>query len=219
MIMNKDEFLNKHWFMYHKLEGEFLKIEKTIPIVSENFETFSYSYMRLLGSICSEFNECFKNFTEFNGCNYTSINQYKQFIINNFKDNFFASEITFNKIGCESMSLHPFKDWEEGKISWWEINNSIKHNRNEVYEGKENYKYANQINVLKALSGLFQLNMYFYKNIIENSSLDDELTFPLPQSKIFYLENWGNYKEYLISPNITFSLKNSGDIIIESEFF
>lgn len=219
MIMNKDEFLNKHWFMYHKLEEEFLKIEKTIPVVSENFETFSYSYMRLLGSICSEFNECFKNFTEFNGYNYTSINQYKQFIINNFKDNFFASEITFNKIGCESMSLHPFKDWEEGKISWWEINNSIKHNRNEVYEGKENYKYANQINVLKALSGLFQLNMYFYKNIIENSSLDDELTFPLPQSKIFYLENWGNYKEYLISPNITFSLKNSGDIIIESEFF
>ena len=55
MIMNKDEFLNKHWFMYHKLEGEFLKIEKTIPVVSENFETFSYSYMRLLGSICSEF--------------------------------------------------------------------------------------------------------------------------------------------------------------------
>lgn len=31
MIMNKDEFLNNHWFMYHKLEGEFLKIEKTIP--------------------------------------------------------------------------------------------------------------------------------------------------------------------------------------------
>ena len=83
MIMNKDEFLNKHWFMYHKLEGEFLKIEKTIPIVSENFETFSYSYMRLLGSICSEFNECFKN--------YKSINQYKQFIIGKFKDDFFES--------------------------------------------------------------------------------------------------------------------------------
>ncbi len=91
MIMNKDEFLNKHWFMYHKLEGEFLKIEKTIPIVSENFETFSYSYMRLLGSICSEFNECFKKFTEFNGHDYKSINQYKQFIIGKFKDDFFES--------------------------------------------------------------------------------------------------------------------------------
>ncbi len=68
--MNKDEFLNKHWFMYHKLEGELLKIEKIIPIVLENFETFSYSYMRLLGSICSEFN----------GYDYASINQYKQFI-------------------------------------------------------------------------------------------------------------------------------------------
>ena len=217
MIMNKDEFLNKHWFMYHKLEGEFLKIEKTIPVVSENFETFSYSYMRLLGSICSEFNECFKNFTEFNGYNYASINQYKQFIIGKFKDDFFDSEITFNKIGSESMSLHTFEDWKEGEIFWREINNSIKHNRNEVCDGKENYKYANQINVLNALSGLFQLNMYFYKNIIENSSLEDELTFPLPQSKIFYLENWGNYKEGLVSSNLSISL-GKNEIIFTSNY-
>lgn len=39
-----------------KVNKKYLKIEKkTIPIVLENFETFSYSYMRLLGSICSEF--------------------------------------------------------------------------------------------------------------------------------------------------------------------
>ena len=31
MIMNKDEFLNKHWFMYHKLEGEFLNYCRSIP--------------------------------------------------------------------------------------------------------------------------------------------------------------------------------------------
>lgn len=216
MIMDKDEFLNKHWFMYHKLEAEFLKIEKTIPIVIENFETFSYSYMRLLGSICSEFNECFKNFTEFNGYDYKSINQYKQFIKDNFQD-FFDSEITFNKIGSESMSLHPFKDWKDGEIFWREINNNIKHNRNELCDGKENYKYANQINVLKALSGLFQLNMYFYKNIIQNLNSDDEFTFPLPQSKIFYLENWDNYKQYLISNNVAFSLGEDGNIYIGSE--
>lgn len=215
--MNKEEFLNKHWFMYHKLEGEFLKIEDTIPIVCENFETFSYSYMRLLGSICSEFNECFKNFTEFNGYNYKSINQYKQFITDHFPD-FFSSEITFNKVGCDSLSLHPFDDWKKGKIFWWEINKSIKHNRNEVCEGKENYKYANQINVLKALSGLFQLNMYFYKNIIENLSSDKEFTFPMPQSKIFYLENWGNYKQYLISYNVALSLGDDGNIYIDSEY-
>lgn len=111
--------LNMYWFMYHKLEGEFLKIEKTIPVVSENFETFSYSYMRLLGSICSEFNECFKNFTEFNGHDYKSINQYKQFILGKFKDDFFESEISFNKIGSESMSLHPFEDWySTGEVFW-----------------------------------------------------------------------------------------------------
>ena len=59
-----------YWFMYHKLEAKFLKLKKNNSIVSENFETSSYSYMRLVCSICSEFNEYFKNFTEFNGYNY-----------------------------------------------------------------------------------------------------------------------------------------------------
>lgn len=59
--MNPYKFLNKHWFMYHKIEDEFLEIEKTIPVDLENSETFSYAYIKLLGSICSELNQCFKN--------------------------------------------------------------------------------------------------------------------------------------------------------------
>ena len=212
--MDIDKFLNKHWFMYHRFENEFLKIDNTIPIDLENFETFSYAYIRILASICAEFNECFKNFSKFNGHDYNSINQYKQFIIDDFPD-FFTSEITFNKIGCDSITLYPFKYWDsEDKINWWEINNNLKHNRNELINGEEIYKCANQINILNALSGLFQLDMYFYKDIIENSSNDNEFYFPMPQSKIFYLENWGNYKQYLISSNVAFSLGDDGNIYI-----
>lgn len=60
------------------------------------------------------------------------------------------------------------------------------------------YKYANQENVLNALSGLFQLNMYFYKEIINKESPDELLEVPLPTSKIFRLENWGDYHKFMV---------------------
>ena len=42
------EFLNKHWFMYHKLEDTFLEIEKIILVDLNNYNTFSHAYMKLL---------------------------------------------------------------------------------------------------------------------------------------------------------------------------
>ena len=60
--------------------------------------------------------------------------------------------------------------------------------------------------------------MYFYKNLIKNSSSDNEFTFPMPQSKIFYLENWDNYEQYLISYNVALSLGDDGNIYIGSNY-
>lgn len=184
------DFLNKHWFMYLKLEDRFLEIEKTIPVDSNNYNTFSYAYMKLLGSICNEFNECFRNFTEFNELNYNSINQYNGFINNTFPG-FIHTTIIFNKLGCEIQWLKPFENWtEDNDLFWWEINNNIKHNRNSINEelGKENYKLANQNCILTALSGLFQLNVYFYSVIERGSTSFEVLSLPHPLSKIFRFE-------------------------------
>ena len=184
--MNEIEFLNKHWFMYHKLEDEFMEIEKTIPIDEENFNTFSYSYMKLLGLICCEFNECFKNFAKHCNSNCNSINKYKKFINDNFP-NFINCEVNFGELGYERLSFKPFENWSDDKGPfWWEVNNGIKHNRNidEIQEGKENYKLANQKCILYALSGLFSLNVYFY-TIITHGTSYVTLIMPQPSSKIF----------------------------------
>ena len=117
--MNEIEYLNKHWFMYHRLEDEFLEIEKTIPVDLENSNTFSYAYMKLLGSICAEFNECFKDFSKFNNQNFNSPNQYKALINNLFPD-FINDEVIFNKLGCDVKCFKPFKNWTGNKdLFWW----------------------------------------------------------------------------------------------------
>lgn len=187
--MDEIKFLNKHWFMYHRLEDEFLEIEKTIPVDVENSNTFSYAYMKLLGSICSELNECFKNFAEFNHWNCNSINLYKQFINDTFPD-FITTELSFYKLGCEVQYFRPFENWSENNnLFWWETNNNIKHRRNDIEEGqvKENYKLANQNCILTALSGLYQLNIYFYTNIERNSTSLLDLLTPENPSKFFKL--------------------------------
>ena len=68
-----------------------------------------------------------------------------------------------------------------------EINNSIKHNRNNIEEdqNKENYKLANQNCILNALSGLYQLNVYFNTCIKYGSTSFDVLLIPENPSKIF----------------------------------
>lgn len=184
--MDEIEFLNKHWFMYHKLEDEFLEIEKTIPIDEENFNTFSYAYMKLLGLICAEFNECFKNFAKHFNLNYNSINEYKNFINDNFPD-FIDCEVTFGELGYDTISFKPFEDWTDNNPPfWWEVNNGIKHDRNsaEIQQGKENYKLANQECILNALGGLLHLNVYFYTVITHGLSYVT-LILPSPSSKIF----------------------------------
>ena len=186
-IMNENEFLNKHWFTYHRLEDEFLEIEKTIPVDIENSNTFSWAYMKLLGSICAELSGCFKNFAKFNGKDYDSINQYKQFINDTFPD-FIATECSFYKLGCEVQYLRPFANWTgDNNPFWWKTNNKIKHRRNDIEEGQiiENYKLANQNCILTALIGLYQLNIYFYTNIKRNSTSFQVLLIPENPSKIF----------------------------------
>lgn len=183
--MDEIEFLNKHWFMYHKLEDNFLEIEKTIPIDLVNSNTFSYAYMKLLGSICAEFNECLKNFVIFNDWYCNSINQCKQHINHAFPE-FINIIIVFADMGYEKQYFRPFENWIDDDLYWWKINNKIKHERNIMQEGeeKENYKLANQNCILTALSGLFQLNVYF-NTIITHDTSFETLILPSPKSKIF----------------------------------
>lgn len=209
--MDKIEFKNKFWYYYLELEKEFLEIEKTIPVIDRNSETFSYSYMKLLRLVCSEIDVLFKKFIEYKKVEIEEDNmgEYEKFIKENI-DGFITQENICYNFKSGILRIKPYEEWSFNKhLSWWEVYTAIKHNRNEEdTAGIEKYKYANQKNTLNALSALFQLNMFFYKSIIDAEENEDEIHIPLPQSKIFYLNNWGNYFENLISENVYIDYKN-----------
>lgn len=199
-IMNKHEFEKVFWYFYLELEHEFLEIEKIIPIDDLNSKTFSYKYMKLLESICGEIDVLFKRFLEFHNTDGLSIGNYETFIEDNITT-FKNAELTCYSPRYDNKKIYPFKDWNQNTPPhWWTINNKLKHRRDELDDNDkyEWYKHANQENVLNALGGLFQLNLYVYKEIIGNSDGNDYFDVPLPTSQIFHLENWGNYYEYLV---------------------
>lgn len=186
--MNIMEFHNKFWNFYLELENEFLEIEKTIPIHEINYNTFSYSYVRLLGLICSEIDSVFKKFIEFKDFSIERNNMvfYKKFIEENY-DGFIENDVYCSNIKFYYLKLKPFLDWNSDKnLRWWDVNSEIKHNRDEKKNNIEVYKLANQKNVLDALSALFQLNMYFHRELAEKIGFIDYI--PDPKSQIFELK-------------------------------
>ena len=216
--MNKHEFEKTFWYFYLELEHDFLEIEKTIPVDDLNSKTFSYKYMKLLESICGEIDVIFKRFLEFHNTVGSSIGNYETFIEGNIST-FKNAELTCYSARYDNKKIYPFKDWNQNTPPhWWTINNKLKHKRDELDDNDEYewYKHANQENVLNALGGLFQLNLYVYKEVIDNEQGIESFDVPLPASQIFHLENWGDYYKYLIGNySILDSLTNVFEAINE----
>ena len=198
MVSTKEEFILVYWEYYLLLEDEFINIEKIIPVDTINKNTFSSHYMRILFSLCSEIDVIFKEFIEYNNWfTFSSANgnfgKYKDIILRN-EPNFSNEVLMFSG----ARPLKPFDSWNSNtKPSWWDDYNNIKHNRTLKINGIENYKKANQENALNALCALYQIEMYFYKSIINKNNILDRLRMPVPQSKRIRIHNWQDNRELL----------------------
>jgi hypothetical protein len=216
MVNNNEDFIIKFWNYFLRLEDEFIDIEKIIPIDDINNNVFSMSYMKLLFSICSEIDVVFKEYIEYNIW-YSFSNTDGNFrkyrdIINRQIPEFSNEVIIFSK----TKELRPFGDWTNNKKSiWWENYNSIKHNRSLINEGSENYKKANQENILNAFGALYQVEMYFYKSIVDKNSYTEKLRMPVPQSKRLRIKNWQDNIELIDNRYIIYV--NDGHLYLEGE--
>ena len=196
MSLNSLESFNSYWNYYIELENELLDISKYIPIDKLNKNTFSFKYMKLIFSICSELDTVFKEFMEFKGIykNQPNMNDYKIFMRDNFQN--FSSEI----ILCNRLNeLKPFENWDLNDSSslWWKDYNDIKHYRTKKENGIENFKKSTQLNTLYALSALYQLETYLYRELVDKYEKNSSLKIPLPQSKIFRIKDWPNNRSLI----------------------
>ena len=214
MSLDNLESFNSYWNYYIELENELLDISKYIPIDKLNKNTFSFKYMKLIFSICSELDTVFKVFMEFKGKgkNQPRMDVYKLFMKENFPD--FSSEI----ILCNRLNeLKPFENWDLNDSSplWWKDYNDIKHFRTKKGDGLENFKKSTQINTVNALSALYLLETYWYKELVDKIDENSFLKIPLPQSKIFRIKDWPYNKE-LIENKYILHINDEGNLILHA---
>ena len=181
ITITEDDFLDFYWKYYLELEKEYLKIEEYIPTDNKNFNIYSIKYTKLLLGRCSEVDSVFKIFIKFLDVkqNPENMGVYRQFITKKYQ-NFSKEHIKINT----GKEIIPFKNFCNKSPEWWKDYNTLKHQRHD----HENYNKANQKNALYSLAGLYQLETYFYYEIIKNKNR--KIKLPLPQSKIFRLKGY-----------------------------
>jgi len=203
--MQINVFLDQYWKYYLNLEKEVIRTFEYSTLDKLNSSNFSFEYAKLLQTICSEIDVVSKAYCDFLGSpNMDTMPKYASVITSNRID------IKTREVECfenRECTYIPFSTWEfnintnvNGVISitgtppsWWTIYNKVKHQRlsmNSTYK-KENYKLANQDNVMNAIAGLFQLEMYFYKDMAISTNPDEPNVPPYP-SELFELKDWAN---------------------------
>lgn len=204
-ICTRNEFSKRYWKYYLLLEKEFLNIEQYLAIDEVNFSAFSIEYIKQYQTICSEIDVISKSFckvidSRFNG---KSIPMYCKCILDNNTD--FTNRVI--RLKNRNITMTPWKDWsysmvlqQDGRTKptsnnpdWWQKYNKVKHTRTTINSstGLPYYKLANQNNVLSALAGLFQLELYYYR-LLHQTYFSNEPDMPDSPSALFEIENWGN---------------------------
>ena len=196
------EFEQKYWNYYLTLENDFMETQRYVSIDEDNYITFSVEYAKQYQTICSEIDVICKDYCKFlePDIKAENIMGYASVLLNH-KPDLITRIVKIKTVA--TVVLNPWCDWKTDNVSpfdrgseennspvWWTYYNKVKHNRTGLdSDNKEFFKYANQINTLNSLAGLFILVMYYYKDIALSES-QDNVTIPNPPSRLFELKDW-----------------------------
>lgn len=186
--MTNTELSKNYWRYYLMLEKRLIEINDIVEIHSKNYKSFSNGFAMLLQSIGAELDNFFKLYCGYNLADRKSITDYANTILNQ------DSAIVSQKVDVlnTNLSIIPFENWNTLKpaksLGWWQAYDNIKHNR------VGNIEDANLENTLRALSGLYLLEMKAYKKYanLDSSGSPTEPDLPPEESRLFAIENWNN---------------------------
>ncbi len=188
-------FMNMYWKQFLMIEKEFRRAIQYVSLSDDNADTYSDFFVKIILQIGSEIDVVAKTLCkEINvGSTADSLNKYGTELLQIYP------EIEFVTIKCNDITIIPWKNWKCTSPTWWKIYNGIKHNRGgiETHDGvtKENFKFANLSNTIKALSGLYLLENYLYKHV---SDANPHIDTPIPGSRLFVAidQGWENKNIY-----------------------
>lgn len=166
-------FRHTYWNYYVQMEVDFFSYSPYCEIDHCNDNAFSVKYLQSLLSVCGEIDTICKrickqldNNLDMDSC---GIDDYISILNQNYPS--FAKE-TVVILGYKYGEIKPWKSIEQGySPDWWQVYNNVKHHRDDMRNGKENYKYANQKTVLRALCALYVLIEYWAaKNFVTDKT-------------------------------------------------
>lgn len=184
--MERDIFSRNYWRYYCLLEKKFLSTVDYVEIHKDNFNCYSNEYALLLQAIGAELDNVFKLYCDFNLTDRKTIADYAQYILNSSPK---IVEYRIKIVGND-IELTPFLAWDireaAKSLRWWSAFTNIKHNRN------DNFKNANQNNVLNILAALFMLETMCFKKFSKVGANHELLEPYAPDelSKLFRMVDW-----------------------------
>lgn len=198
------EFRKIYWNYYLQLENDFFSYIPYCELDTANDNAFSVKYLQLLLSVCGEIDSICKTFCktldESLDLDKAGMLEYIPILSQNYPT--FATE-TVQVLEHRYREVQPWKSITKGYVpNWWSRYNAVKHHRDE----KENYKYANQKNVIEALSALYVLVEYWAaKNFViskekafaQSSNDPNEHIMNRLKSKRLNMTKWKFYESFM----------------------
>lgn len=197
--MTSAEIESSFWTHYIMLEKEFMSTTGYVRIDSDNYNTYSDAYAKLLLQIGSEVDVVAKETCKLINPTFSGETMDKYRSILGSDADFLNTKVSLINYG---FAIDPWNDIETKTTSqppsliWWKAYNKVKHDRTKTVtiDGivKASYKFANLKNVLSALGGLYQLLLHAYHLAKNNESQRTEVL--LPGSRLFKLDGsiWQN---------------------------
>ena len=192
----KANYVKIYWQYYRSLEKRFLKTEEFVAFDKVNGKAYSFEFLTLLQTICSEIDVVAKAICCFFDKSFpvkeAGIQRWG-FCLQKEFPNLVSQMIVFRK----EIKFMPWDKWtiEErinkngkpylaysekcGSPFWWKAYNSVKHTRTMIDYGRVNYQKANLNNVLYSLGALYILHRLMM------SRIDEEMYFYIDKSELF----------------------------------
>ncbi|MFD1874687.1 hypothetical protein [Hymenobacter bucti] len=150
-----------HWSYYLAIEEQLRDTARYVEFSTENAETYSIEFARILLSASSEADVLLKQLCHLLDSNAKadSINKYQLIIIN------YSPKLINESVYARQYNIE-LKPWENLSLpnnppTWWTANNKVKHHRN------THFKDANLRNAMHAVGALHILVVYYYKVYFE----------------------------------------------------
>jgi hypothetical protein len=180
--MNAIDFNKSFWNYYCMLEDRFIELTRYVDLRKSNLVTSSNEIISLLLDVCSEVEILCKAICNVDENN-NPMKKCTKWLLNNIND----IGNTKLRIINTDMELLPFQEWKDNKMKelfWWKRYNNVKHDR------INNYEDGNFESLLNAFGALYFFEMYYIRQIANDSNIQDFIDVPISPSKIFRIERW-----------------------------